>query len=232
MDLRNETIPEQLRELPWATRWPLIWHRWRAYRAGIGHCGRQAGALGSLPCAMLSADAMQRIGRNSRSSRRAVQCEFLCHTPPQPDALREVAWRAALSPYYAEYGIDAATIPCRIRTQPVHAGGSALAEFKPRGGVFISVCRTGVAGTRACVGCRRVVIGHHGGRVALWLEAHGADAIIAQGVEAGGHRGMFLSRDLSTQRSTWELLPAIVAAVKVPVIAAGGTGMPVQWHGR
>jgi nitronate monooxygenase len=57
---------------------------------------------------------------------------------------------------------------------------------------------------------------------ALWLEAHGVDAIIAQGVEAGGHRGMFLSDDLTTQVGTFALLPQIVRAVKLPVVAAGG----------
>src|SRR6185295_18487915 len=57
---------------------------------------------------------------------------------------------------------------------------------------------------------------------ARWLEAHGADAIVAQGVEAGGHRGIFLSDDLSTQCGTFALRPQVVAAVKVPVIAAGG----------
>ena len=57
---------------------------------------------------------------------------------------------------------------------------------------------------------------------ARWLEAQGADAIIAQGVEAGGHRGMFLSDDLTTQVGTLALVPQIVRAVSVPVIAAGG----------
>jgi nitronate monooxygenase len=57
---------------------------------------------------------------------------------------------------------------------------------------------------------------------ALWLEAQGVDAVIAQGVEAGGHRGMFLSEDLTTQIGTFALLPQVVRAVKLPVIAAGG----------
>jgi nitronate monooxygenase len=57
---------------------------------------------------------------------------------------------------------------------------------------------------------------------ALWLQANGADAVIAQGLEAGGHRGMFLTDELSTQIGTFALLPQIVQAVDVPVIAAGG----------
>ena len=57
---------------------------------------------------------------------------------------------------------------------------------------------------------------------ARWLEAHGADGIIAQGLEAGGHRGHFLSDDLTRQLGTFALLPQIVRAVSVPVIAAGG----------
>src|SRR5204863_3633274 len=57
---------------------------------------------------------------------------------------------------------------------------------------------------------------------ARWLEAHGADAVIAQGLEAGGHRGHFLSDDLSAQAGTLALVPQIVKAVRVPVIAAGG----------
>jgi nitronate monooxygenase len=57
---------------------------------------------------------------------------------------------------------------------------------------------------------------------ARWLAAHGADAIIAQGLEAGGHRGMFLATSLDTQVGTLALVPQVVAAVRVPVIAAGG----------
>jgi len=57
---------------------------------------------------------------------------------------------------------------------------------------------------------------------ALWLEAHGVDAIVAQGLEAGGHRGLFLSNDLTSQTGTFALVPQIVRAVRVPVIAAGG----------
>jgi nitronate monooxygenase len=57
---------------------------------------------------------------------------------------------------------------------------------------------------------------------ASWLEAQGVDAVIAQGLEAGGHRGMFLSSDLDTQMGTFALVSQIAKAVNVPVIAAGG----------
>src|SRR5262249_62421100 len=57
---------------------------------------------------------------------------------------------------------------------------------------------------------------------ARWLENQGCDAIIAQGFEAGGHRGMFFAEDVSTQVGTMALVPQVVDAVKVPVIAAGG----------
>jgi nitronate monooxygenase len=56
---------------------------------------------------------------------------------------------------------------------------------------------------------------------AIWLEENGADVIIAQGMEAGGHRGMFLTEDMAGQVGTFALVPQVVDAVKVPVIAAG-----------
>ena len=57
---------------------------------------------------------------------------------------------------------------------------------------------------------------------ALWLEERSCDAIVAQGYEAGGHRSMFLTDDIATQPGTFALVPQVVDAVKVPVIAAGG----------
>ena len=59
-------------------------------------------------------------------------------------------------------------------------------------------------------------------REAKWLESHGCDAIIAQGFEAGGHRGMFLETDIATQAGLFALLPQVRDAVSVPVVAAGG----------
>lgn len=224
MDLRMKPSSEQLRELL-GTCWPLIQAPMAGVQSGaLAIAVGRAGALGSLPCAMLSADAMRSELAAIRAAADApFNVNFFCHTPPQPDALREAAWRAALSPYYAEYGIDAATIPAGPGRNPfTREAADALAEFKPRVvsfhfGLPAPELLARVRAWGAVVLSSATTVDE-----ALWLEAHGADAIIAQGVEAGGHRGMFLSRDLSTQRSTWELLPAIVAAVKVPVIAAGG----------
>jgi nitronate monooxygenase len=59
-------------------------------------------------------------------------------------------------------------------------------------------------------------------REAIWLQQHGCDAIIAQGYEAGGHRGMFLTDNLAAQAGTLALVPQVVDSVSVPVVAAGG----------
>ena len=71
-------------------------------------------------------------------------------------------------------------------------------------------------------------------REAVWLEQHGVDVVIAQGAEAGGHRGMFLTDNIAEQVGTFALVPQVVDAVKVPVIAAGGIadGRGIARHSR
>jgi nitronate monooxygenase len=183
-----------------------------------------AGGLGSLPCAMLSSDAMRKELEAIRAATtRPYNVNFFCHVPPHPDAQREARWRAALSPYFGEYGIDGAAIPAGAGRTPFSAeAASILEEFKPRVVSFhfglpeaSLVSRVKSWGSKV-LGCATTV------EEARWLEARGVDAIIAQGAEAGGHRGIFLGDDLATQVGTFALVPQMVRAVKVPVIAAGG----------
>jgi nitronate monooxygenase len=126
-------------------------------------------------------------------------------------------------PYYAEYGIDPGNIPPGQSRNPFDVKMlEVLQEFSPPVVSF----HFGLPEPKLLDGVRRL-----GARIlcsattlaeAQWLETQGVDAIIAQGVEAGGHRGMFLSDDISSQMGSFALLPQIVAAVRLPVIAAGG----------
>ena len=129
----------------------------------------------------------------------------------------------ALAPYYRELGLDLDAIPAGRGARAVQRRSSRRAERIQARGRELSF-RPAVAELLARVRTWGAKILSSATTVeeARWLEAHGADAIIAQGLEAGGHRGMFLSDDVTTQMGTLALLPQIVAAVNVPVIAAGG----------
>src|SRR3954462_9566448 len=70
-----------------------------------------AGGLGSLPCAMLSADAMRKeLTAIQSQTGRPYNVNFFCHTPPAADTQKEAAWRERLAPYYQELGVDAAAV--------------------------------------------------------------------------------------------------------------------------
>ena len=183
-----------------------------------------AGGLGSLPCAMLTPDAIHNeLLAIKAQTDRPFNVNFFCHAPPAPDPRREAAWRAALAPYYEEFGIDADTIPAGPGRAPFTAeAADVLEEFRPAVVSF----HFGLPSTNCCGGSQawgaKVFSSATTVEEARWLEARGVDAIIAQGLEAGGHRGIFLSDDLTTQVGTFALVPQIVRAVNVPVIAAGG----------
>ena len=185
-----------------------------------------AGGLGSLPCAMLGPDAMRmELAAIRAQTSKPYNVNFFCHTPPEPSEERERAWRAALAPYFAEYGIDANAIPAGPGRLPFSdAAADALSEFKPPVVSF----HFGLPPERLLARVRawgaRVLSSATTVDEARWLESRGVDAVIAQGLEAGGHRGMFLSNDLDTQVGTFALVPQMVRAVSVPVIASGGIG--------
>lgn len=184
----------------------------------------EAGGLGSLPCAGLAPETLRReLELLKAGTKRPFNLNFFCHEPPAPDPGREAAWRAALAPFYEEFGIDPAAISAGPGRHPFNAELAALVEpFAPPVVSFHFglpspdlLSRVQGWGTKVLASATTV-------EEARWLEARGVDAVIAQGVEAGGHRGMFLNLDLALQVGTFALLPQIVAAVKTPVIAAGG----------
>jgi len=183
-----------------------------------------AGGLGSLPCAMLGIEAMRsELASITAQTRRPFNVNFFCHTPPVPDAQREAAWRAALAPYYRELGADPSAIAAGAGRAPFGAeAADALQAFRPAVVSFHFGLPPPELLARVKAWGARVLSSATTVDEARWLEAHGADAVIAQGLEAGGHRGMFLSEDLTTQLGTFALLPQVVRAVKVPVVAAGG----------
>jgi nitronate monooxygenase len=184
----------------------------------------KAGGLGSLPCAMLSLEAMRaEMAAIKAQTARPFNANFFCHTPPLLSDEREAAWRARLAPYYKTWGIDADTIPVGPGRAPFSADTvDVLEQCKPAVVSFHFGLPSVdlLARVKACgakILCSATTVAE-----ARWLEARGVDAIIAQGLEAGGHRGIFLSEDLSTQVGTFALVRQIVQAVKLPVIAAGG----------
>jgi len=183
-----------------------------------------AGGLGSLPCAMLGPDALRdELAAIAAQTTQPYNVNFFCHPPPVPDAAREAAWRKALSPYYAEFGIDLQSIPAGPGRVPfTQDAADVLEEFRPPVVSF----HFGLPAPDLLARVRRwgakVLSSATTVEEARWLEARGVDAVIAQGLEAGGHRGMFLTADLATQAGTFALVPQMAQAVTVPVIAAGG----------
>lgn len=183
-----------------------------------------AGGLGSLPCAMLGIDALRsELATIKAQTSKPFNVNFFCHASPEVSAEREATWRAELAPYYEELGIDASTIAAGPGRAPFSAeAAEVIEEIGPAVVSFHFGLPSAELLARVKARGAKVLSTATTVEEARWLEAHGVDAIIAQGLEAGGHRGIFLSEDLSTQVGTFALVPQIVREVKVPVIAAGG----------
>ena len=186
----------------------------------------EAGGLGSLPCPMLNPDQVRSSYQRIRQrTARPVNLNFFCHRAPSIDHDRERRWRELLEPYYAELGLDpSASLTVPNRAPFDGAMCDVVVELKPAVVSFHFglppkqlLDRVRAAGSRIISSATTV-------EEAQWLEAEGCDAVIAQGLEAGGHRGMFLAKDAASQVGTMALTPQIVDAVKIPVIAAGGIG--------
>jgi nitronate monooxygenase len=184
----------------------------------------QAGALAALPCAMLNPEQIRdQVARFRARSAAKINLNFFCHAPPEINNARETRWRERLAPYYRELGIDpSAPVPVSVRL-PFDASFCAVVEeIKPGVTSFhFGLPDEGLLKRVKAAGCV-VLASATTVAEARVLAACGADAIIAQGYEAGGHRGMFLTEELAAQVGTFALVPQVVDAVKVPVIAAGG----------
>lgn len=188
----------------------------------------EAGGLGSLPAAMLSpADLHSELQALQQATQRPYNVNFFCNNPPTPDAQAQASWQKTLAPYYQTMGVGphlrgqgATRVPFN------HEVADVLEAFRPAVVSFHFGLPAADLLARVKSWGSWVLSSATTVPEALWLQAHGADAIIAQGLEAGGHRGMFLSQDLSTQIGTFALVPQIVQAVHLPVIAAGGIATP------
>ncbi|HEX7782532.1 MAG TPA: nitronate monooxygenase [Sphingobium sp.] len=181
----------------------------------------RGGGVGSLPCALVPPDEIAgQVAAVRAAADGPVNLNFFCHV--LPDAMDDGAWVAALAPYYAELGVGPPAVPPPVRA-PFDAVRCAIVEaVRPEVVSFhfglpdpALLARVKATGARVWSSATTVA-------EARWLAAHGVDAVIAQGFEAGGHSGRFLPAPAGTEMGLFALLPQIVDAVDAPVIAAGG----------
>ncbi|GMF25741.1 unnamed protein product [Phytophthora lilii] len=204
----------------------------------------RGGGLGAIPCALLSPDAVREHVQRFRAATQhsaSINLNFFCHTLPPANPTADKQWQDLLAPYYREYGVDEAKLTEKgaLRMPFDETSIELVQELKPEVvsfhfGLPAPHMLQGVKDTGAIVFSTATTV-----REAVWLEEHGCDAVIAQGIEAGGHRGVFLPRegascdgvqyrnssiDFPRQTGTMSLVPQIVDAVGIPVIATGGIG--------
>lgn len=210
----------------WGVRLPII----QAPMAGVQDSSlalavSRAGALGSLPAAMWDAVTLARELSALHTRGLPYNVNFFCHAMPAHSEAIEARWRAHLQPYYQAFGVDPQGLTSSASRRPFddemaevledfspnvvsfHFGlprADLLARVKARGAFVLSSATTL--------------------QEAQWLVAHGADGVIAQGLEAGGHRGHFLDTNVAHQSSTLALVEQFKATIRLPIVAAGGIG--------
>jgi nitronate monooxygenase len=184
----------------------------------------ESGGLGSLPCAMLTPEQVRDQMRKIRArTDKRINLGFFCHRPPELNNARESRWRERLAPYYRELDVDpTAPVPTSMR-MPFDADFCAVVEETKPGVVSFHFGLPEAGLLRRVKAAGNVVLASATTVAeAKWLAERGVDVVIAQGYEAGGHRGIFLSEDIATQVGTFALVPQVVDVVAVPVLAAGG----------
>ncbi|MFI8620490.1 MAG: nitronate monooxygenase [Marinomonas sp.] len=183
-----------------------------------------AGGLGSLPCAMLSvADMVSEIKLIKAGTDKPYNLNFFCHQPIEYNEAEHQVWQSKLMPYFAAFGATPKSLPNSANRTPFnHAIADAIEPFSPPVVSFHFGLPDPELVQRVKSWGSKVLSSATTLEEALWLESQGVDAIIAQGVEAGGHRGMFLSDDITTQVGLFSLVSQLIQVLKVPVIGAGG----------
>ncbi|MGR4875979.1 NAD(P)H-dependent flavin oxidoreductase [Pseudoxanthomonas sp. LARHCG66] len=184
-----------------------------------------AGGLGSMPCALLSATQLEAALQTFATLDRPINLNFFCHAMADPDPADEQQWRNALAPYFDAFGVEPPPPSTAGARRPIDAATVDLLEpFQPKVLSFhfglpdaALMARMKAWGARVMASATTVEEGR-------WLQQRGVDLVIAQGIEAGGHRGHFLADDLTAQPPTLDLVTALSKVLTVPVIAAGGIG--------
>lgn len=186
----------------------------------------KAGGLGSLACAQLSvADARAAIATIADAKAGPLNVNFFCHAPHDPEPAVLERWVERLGDYYDEAGLERSAARAATPRAPFDDAYCKLVEeTKPAVVSFhFGLPEQSLLDRVRKAGCRVIASATTVAEARL-LAKRGCDAIIAMGLEAGGHRGNFLARDMSRQIGTMALVPQVVDAVQVPVIAAGGIG--------
>ena len=183
----------------------------------------EAGGLGSIPCGMLTKEQiLSEINSFQSHSKKPYNLNFFCHEMPAIDHVALRDWEEALEEHYQTLSIKYPEGVSGLRLPFDKGIVDILEEYKPpvmsfHFGLPSSELVTRIKSWGTVIISSATIV-----EEGVWLQENGADIVIAQGCEAGGHRAMFMTSDPSTQIPTAELVISLQKVLTVPVIAAGG----------